>query len=153
MTKRKAATQSRSTQARIKNVTSLAASPGDAQLTYPSADPLKQAIDTERAQLMRAQAVIKTLSAALMNSEDNDAMFYVDAANVAVRLIDDAVGALDRIRMWKGVREIAAVYVRFPRLSAESRRALDVRGSQGTCGEAGDVWRRDRLQCLAGPLV
>lgn len=54
---------------------------------------------------MQAHAVVKCLSAALMNSADDDAMFYVDAANVAAELIDEAVARLNRIGMGKGVKE------------------------------------------------
>jgi hypothetical protein len=77
----------------------------DFLLSKPS-DQTQRAIDDERRQLMRAHAVVKTLSAALMNIEDDSAMIYVDTANVAADLIDDAVGRLDAI----GVREPEVEY-------------------------------------------
>lgn len=80
-----------------------------------SCDSLKQAIEAERTQLMQAHAVVKTLSAALMNAEDDHAMLYVDTANVAADLIDEAVGRLDKIGVGKGVREPFVEYGCFER--------------------------------------
>jgi hypothetical protein len=59
--------------------------------------PLKPAIDLERRHLMRAHAVIKCLSAALLHAIDDDATYYADTADVAADLIDAAVARLEAI--------------------------------------------------------
>lgn len=120
MAKRDDTTKPRSRRARIKRATPAKPtapistnSPNPSRLS--SCDSLKQSIEAERTQLMQAHAVVKTLSAALMNAEDDDAMLYVDTANVAANLIDEAVGRLDKIGMGKGVREPFVEYVCFER--------------------------------------
>jgi hypothetical protein len=69
----------------------------NAQASSPVMLPLKPAIDAERRQLMQAHAVIKCLSAALLHAIDDEATYYVDTADVAADLIDEAVGRLDAI--------------------------------------------------------
>ena len=56
---------------------------------------LKPAIDAERKQLMQAHAIIKCLSTALLHPIDVE--YYIDTADVAADLIDEAVGRLDAI--------------------------------------------------------
>jgi hypothetical protein len=46
---------------------------------------------------MQAHAVIKVLSAALLHAIEDEATYYVDTADVAADLIDDAVGRLEAI--------------------------------------------------------
>ena len=68
-----------------------------AHASSPLMLPLKPAIDAERRQLMQAHAVIKCLSAALLHAIEDEATYYVDTADDAADLIDDAVARLEAI--------------------------------------------------------
>jgi hypothetical protein len=62
-------------------------------------DAVAQALDTERARLMQAHAVLKCLQQVLEYAEDDDAQYCADSAGLIARAIDDAVAQLDPTRL------------------------------------------------------
>jgi hypothetical protein len=82
-------------------------------------DAVAEAIDTERAKLLQAHAVLKCLQQVLEHAEDDDAQYCADSAEMIARVIDDVVAQLDLTRLKRlakapkggyGVREPALPY-------------------------------------------
>jgi hypothetical protein len=63
-----------------------------------------EAINTERARLMQAHAVLKCLQKVLECAEDDDAQYCADSAELIARAIDDAVGQLDPTRLKRSAK-------------------------------------------------
>ncbi len=64
-----------------------------------SRSTLMQAIEAERAQLLQAYALLKCLHETLLYVDDESAVLHADVANVAARLIDEAVTRLDFVQL------------------------------------------------------
>ena len=60
---------------------------------------LRQLIETQRAKLMQAHAVMICLREVLLYADGADAVIYAEAANAAAFLTTDAVEALDSVRL------------------------------------------------------
>lgn len=61
--------------------------------------PLIQAIEAERAELLRAHSILECLYEVLLYAEGESATSWADSANVASRLIDESVTRLDVVRL------------------------------------------------------
>jgi hypothetical protein len=61
--------------------------------------PLIQAVEAERAELLRAHSILKCLYEVLLYAEGEDATSWADSANVAARLVDESVTRLDVVRL------------------------------------------------------
>lgn len=60
---------------------------------------LEQAIESERARLLQASAVLKCLYEVLLYADGDDAVTFADAAHVAATLVENAVDKLDSVRL------------------------------------------------------
>jgi len=60
---------------------------------------LEQTLEEQRAQLMQAHGVLACLYEVLLYAEDDDAINYAQAADVAASLVNDTVENLDTLRI------------------------------------------------------
>jgi hypothetical protein len=69
---------------------------------------LEQAIESERAKLLQASAVLKCLYEVLLYADGDEAVTYADAAHLARTVIEDSVGRLDSVRLGPLINELQA---------------------------------------------
>ncbi len=67
---------------------------------------LEQTIESERAKLLQANAVLRCLYEVLLYADGEDAIKYAEAAHVVATLIDDAVAQLDLVRLRPQIEEL-----------------------------------------------
>lgn len=60
---------------------------------------LKQLVETQRAKLLQAQAIMICLREVLLYAEGEDAVIYAEAANAAAVLANNAAEDLDSVRL------------------------------------------------------
>jgi hypothetical protein len=60
---------------------------------------LEQTIESERAKLLQASAVLKCLYEVLLHADGDEAVTYADAAYLARTVIEDSVERLDSVRL------------------------------------------------------
>lgn len=60
---------------------------------------LRQLIETQRAKLLQAHAVMICLSEVLLYADGEDAVIYAEAANAAALLVNNAAEDLDSVRL------------------------------------------------------
>jgi hypothetical protein len=65
-----------------------------AQVSKPE-QPLARLIESKRAKLLQVHAVMTCLRDVLLYADDDDALTYAEAANVAVEMVDEIVEQLD----------------------------------------------------------
>lgn len=61
--------------------------------------PLAQLIESKRAKLLQVHAVMTCLREVLLYADDDDAVTYSEAANVAVEMVGDVVEQLDSVHL------------------------------------------------------
>lgn len=67
---------------------------------------LAQAIDTERAKLISAQAVQKCLYEVLLYADGEDAVMHAEAAHVVAALMEDVLTKLDAVQLRRVIEEV-----------------------------------------------
>lgn len=60
---------------------------------------LKQLIETQRAKLLQAHAIMTCLHEVLLYAEGDDAVIYAEAANAAAMLASEVAEGLDSVRL------------------------------------------------------
>lgn len=80
---------------------------GDKDDTRPRGR-LEQTIESERAKLLQARAVLKCLYEVLLYADGDEAITYAEAAHLAATVIDESVERLDSVRLLPLINELQA---------------------------------------------
>ncbi len=79
--------------------TSKTQSPRNSRDVAAETSRLEQAVEAERARLLRVHSVVHCLYEVLLYADNEDAVIYAEAAHLAAMLIDDVVANLDPVKL------------------------------------------------------